>query len=781
MAGIPLQSAWSRPAKDAGAYPEYGRFPESVYAIRPPNVFTHNVGALSLQVTNVGMIGNIFLQDKLSAGWRGGEYLYASGLWVGAIGDDSEPHVSGNVLPNDFEWRPETDPVWTIYESYEGIKNGTRVLGENASVADDDNDGALDEDRHDGLDNDGDGLIDEDYAAVGSQMFTCVYRDDTPEALASVTDHKPLNITVEQQSYQWGTEALGDFVGINFSVTNHGNQRLKEVYLAFFSDSDAGPKDAGLNYWTDDLVGWASIETIVNDPNDPSVCGQERIKLDAAFTWDAPDDGGAIAGGDVSGVFGSLFLGHTTDDTGEFAPKEVGLNTVFWFSSQGDVTDPRDDQERYAFMSRGTRPGDPLAKRPEDYRYIISAGPFRSLNPGESLDFQMGYVIGEGLDGFARNAVNAQRVFNGIYVNADNDPQTGILGQERCLQALNPGSVVVWQPCDSLANPIEHRGAACLWVDGDCDPCTGIGGKETRVNWVGTTPPPRPRSNVDPVFREQFETDPLAFPYGKLPENENSIVLQWDNSSELAKDPISKERLFEGYRIYRADRWDRPEGSLGPAREDWQLVATFRKTPIDGLGTGSTKHLSRAQRDEVTLSSTTPDGLPVYPVGRYEWVDNNGIHNGKVYFYSVVAFSKLGEDAYGEEILLEGQPTAVEEEWLVPRWNSVGTEENFSCEQVMVVPNPYRGSANWDLRPSDVDPTGTKIALRNLPDAVSTIRIYNIAGDLVLNEVHDGTLGNGTFFWNLITRNGQNAVSGIYAYSVQFPGGTCRGRFVVIR
>jgi hypothetical protein len=249
----------------------------------------------------------------------------------------------------------------------------------------------------------------------------------------------------------------------------------------------------------------------------------------------------------------------------------------------------------------------------------------------------------------------------------------------------------------------------------------------------------------------------------------------------LAKDPISRERLFEGYRIYRADRWDRPEGSLGPAQEDWQLVATFRNTPIDGLGTSSLKHLGQAERSEVTLTATTPDGLPVYPVGRYEWTDNNGIHNGKVYFYSVVAFAKLGSDKYGEEILLEGQPTAVESEWLVPRWNSLDSSDGFSCDQVNVVPNPYRGGASWDLNPSDADPTGTKIALRGLPEAVSTVRIYSIAGDLILSEQHNGTAGNGTFFWDLITRNGQNATSGIYAYSVQYPEGKCRGRFVVIR
>ena len=48
----------------------------------------------------------------------------------------------------------------------------------------------------------------------------------------------------------------------------------------------------------------------------------------------------------------------------------------------------------------------------------------------------------------------------------------------------------------------------------------------------------------------------------------------------------------------------------------------------------------------------------------------------------------------------------------------------------------------------------------------------------------DNSLGNrqsGSFYWDLITRSGQNVVAGIYLYVVEAPGNTCRGRFVIIR
>ncbi|HET9235407.1 MAG TPA: hypothetical protein VFP10_14835, partial [Candidatus Eisenbacteria bacterium] len=174
------------------------------------------------------------------------------------------------------------------------------------------------------------------------------------------------------------------------------------------------------------------------------------------------------------------------------------------------------------------------------------------------------------------------------------------------------------------------------------------------------------------------------------------------------------------------------------------------------------------------------DGTPIYPLGRYHYEDTAGLINGKVYFYAVTSFgialvrnSITGET---EEVELAGLPSATEDEAIVPRWDSVA-----GCDRVTVVPNPYRGGADWDLIPSDDDPTGTKIAFRNLPEALSTIRIYTLSGDLVQETQHDGRNGNGTYFWNLISRNGQNVVSGIYLYMVDGGSEICRGRFVIIR
>jgi hypothetical protein len=773
----------------------YGRVPDNIYAIRDPHIFTHNVGLLTLQITNVGLIGNPFIDD-LSAGWRGGEYLFFSGLWIGALGSDSEAHVS-TAAP--VELRPDLDARWTLYESFEGTKDGFRLGPQGPAAADDDGDGLIDEDFQNGLDDDGDGLVDEDFAAIGQQMLSCVYRDDTPEAISQVTDHFPLNLLVRQRSFQWSTALINEFVGFDFEIVNTGDQRLKDLYIGFFSDSDAGPKTAE-RYWTDDLVGWAHIDTTVVDPNIEGPCGKIDVEMDVAYMWDAPDNGTSVVGGDVDGIFGSLFLGHTTDDTGIKAPQNVAMTTVAWFSASGQNSDPQNDDERYTLLASGTKPNRAAAK-PDDYRYIIAAGPFAQLNPGESLTFQTAYVIGqrgsitpagilEDRGAFDVNAVSAQRVFNGKFVDADDNPDTGVNGKERCLQVLEVGASVVWDdPCDTLNTTQNFRSTPPCdvpgghYVDDDCSPCTGVNGEEALINWVGTTAPPPPAMNTDPDLR----LNPAFSAFS--PAGDRKVTLFWDNSSELRRDPITGDDIFEGYRIWRVDNWQRPEGSIGPSQDEWMKLAEFRRNPDDANEQGA-RSLLKPFPEGPVIRTVQPIEFtdenpprPVYPIGRYQYEDSLGIINGKLYFYSITAFgivtSRNPVTQRDEKIELSGLPASVEAEAVVPRWDSVE-----GCDRVTVVPNPYRGGADWDLVPSERDPTGTKIAFRNLPNDVSTVRIYTLAGDLVETVVWDGRIesgGDGTFFWDMITRNGQNVVSGVYLYSVEYSGGTCRGRFVIIR
>lgn len=783
---------------DAGAAPAPGdeerftRGPRGVYATREPHIFTHNVGLLTLQITNIGLIGNRFIDD-FSAGWRGGEYLFQAGVWVGAIGEDQEPHVSTG-FPE--ELRPSLLPVDTIYESYEGVRNGNRNTG--ALDADDDDDGLEDEDVHNGRDDDGDGAIDEDFAAIGQQMFSCEYRDDTPEAVNQVGEHRPLGLLVRQRSFQWATPGINEFVGFDFDVTNIGDQRLTSVYIGFNVDADAGPRSSS-NYFNDDLVGFVRVDTTVLDPNRTGQCARAQLSMDIAYIWDAPDNGTTIVGGDVPGYFGGMFLGHSTDPAGIRAPQRVGLTTVRWTSSLGAYPqgDPRTDFERYDLLSSADIPTR-NATQADDYRFTLAAGPFLQLDPGDRLNFQTAFVIGEGFPGMIENAINAQRVYDGTYLDADQNALTGVDGRERCFFAADPRFPVLWDdPCDTLLVEETIRSRTCspdAFRDDDCNPCTGIDGKESLLRWVGTTAPPPPLTNTDPDRQNRTgePPDPDAAIYLVAPQGNRKVTLQWDNLSELSRDPISGLDTFEGYRIWRVDNWQRPEGSFGPLPHEWMLVGEYRRNPRDGLGNLSPRSLRRVLRpDHDAVREMSPYG-PRYHVGRYEWADSSGILNGKVYFYSVTAFGVQTRvnptTGLAEVIETGGLPGAIQRDLLMASWEAGG-----GCDDIRVVPNPYRGGADWDLQPSDCDPTGTKIAFRSLPEAWTSLRIYSLTGDLILDadpadsrvvgncSVGSGNRQGGTFYWDLISRSGQDVVAGVYLYVLEAGDRRCRGRFVVIR
>ena len=106
--------------------------------------------------------------------------------------------------------------------------------------------------------------------------------------------------------------------------------------------------------------------------------------------------------------------------------------------------------------------------------------------------------------------------------------------------------------------------------------------------------------------------------------------------------------------------------------------------------------------------------------------------------------------------------------------------------QIYVVPNPATRPRLEDfsaLHPNAEDPTGLHVEFKNLPRARAVVNVYTLAGDRVVSISHDGRDGDGSVIWNLVNRNGQQVVSGIYLYSVESSDPnfhTFVGRFVLV-
>jgi hypothetical protein len=106
---------------------------------------------------------------------------------------------------------------------------------------------------------------------------------------------------------------------------------------------------------------------------------------------------------------------------------------------------------------------------------------------------------------------------------------------------------------------------------------------------------------------------------------------------------------------------------------------------------------------------------------------------------------------------------------------------------IYVYPNPATRDALAEyqqLNPNGDDPTGVRVTFTNLPMARNTIKIYTVSGDLVQSIDHNGLDGTGHASWNLMSRNGQEVVSGVYLYSVESDDDQFEdfvGKFVVVR
>jgi hypothetical protein len=671
----------------------------------------HNVGNLLLHVSNRGYFGRRGSDStNPSAEWPAGsnhEYLFAAGLWVAGVVDRGGVQdtlcTAGLYQFGEF-WNHEPDEGCEgagICVTFEGAPSGQRNF-------DDDGDGLVDEDDLDGLDNDGDGREDEDFAGISQQMYRTVYYDTSmtfnefrPQ---DENRHTPLGLQVIQESYVWTDPQFADFVGIEFRIKNISNLidpegwTIRDSYIGFMVDGDVGIDDDDLRYWLDDKGAFAEFDTTIT-----SDTGGEDIDLSLTMGYIYDELGGANAADDVPGYCGVMFLGHSIDTTAidfetSTAPRSVGIH-AFRIWSGGDQ-DARDDLDRYRFL-RGlfdtARTIDPPTAREADYRFLVSAGPFKQIEPESTLTFQVAFVCGLMLD----------------VVQADGTTDR----------------------IPDFTNPIQAQRV----YDGFFDEALG-----KQVHWATSSPPPPPNINV-------------------LPGDRN-VVIEWDDFPEDVPDPLTRELDFAGYQVWKAEGWRR-ESNI-PSEEMWRLIADFDSTELSDIDTGMSG------------------------VGKYRFADTR-VKNGFWYWYAVTAYDRgifQAVDTDTGTVMIRspgGEPKfgkfTQNMTRVMPRTTPAQT-----LDDVYVVPNPYRADAAWDLAETNFEPTGRRIKFFNLPMR-ATIRIFTLAGDHVQTIDHDEGAGDpserGQASWNLISKNNQDTVSGMYIYHVQDrdSGQETVGKFAIIR
>jgi hypothetical protein len=756
-----------------------------------------NAGSFALRITNAGILGNAFFNQGLSYDpsfeypkGSGHECLNHAELWVGAVDADGRTRVSGGPM---LEWRPTPDPddrVLTAWAGRPGAKRGY----------DDDGDGAYDEEIFNGRDDDLDGEIDEDLGLPSDQACAAEYVDDRPEAVnygyPNGETHLPLGLSVHQEAYAWALPGYDNLAGLEFTITNHGNQTLRDLYLGVYCDLDSRGRDDVAGH-LNDVVSFQNWSLVIPLPN-AALNGVSKRCYDRYGAWmPVVMDESATSGLPASAVVG---LGHTTDP--------LGFLTNYNFPGAREAHDAaraptRDTTFRYSVFAQDHPPGQggpppldgdrylalqgkyPTAARPDlpaDYAVLVSCGPFASLAPGQSVRFQVGLVAAVATDSVLSALSAVAYLHRGFRLNLIKDAASrpgsynigvsGINGHEVCLEPpvgitfhYDPNCVEkfltdpgfrpfppMWIPPSESADSTYTHGH-CIWTDADCDACTGYDGAETVFHWLSPgTVPPRPGYRISP--------------------GDHQVTIAWDNQPEIQlKANLAGTSGFDfaGYRVYRLSDWTR-ESQVPPA-DSWELIGVFAPDTLNR------ERLLSAITDSTLDWDAIQYGQKHYPIGRYRIVDDQ-VLNGFDYLYVVTTVSerRVTRDS---TVLIERleSPLATTLDSIVV----AHTVARPRGDQAWVVPNPYRGSAPWDRPPVPGDPFGRHLDFMGLPEAPCTIRIYTVAGDLVAQIDHDGSSGDGQTSWDLISRNGQDVESGIYLFTVDSSLGHQIGRFVVIR
>jgi hypothetical protein len=312
------------------------------------------------------------------------------------------------------------------------------------------------------------------------------------------------------------------------------------------------------------------------------------------------------------------------------------------------------------------------------------------------------------------------------------------------LIAVGPFAQV--NPGDTLQVDFVYLGGT---TDAELDKRAHTAQRAYDLDYLVPVPPPSPRMKV--VARE------------------SAIDYYWDDSPEAFEDPTSPiKKDFEGYRVYG-----------GTDRDNLDLLAQFdlAAAPHDTTGFNTGLGAIRLQNPVVIDGETF----------QYKYTLSN-LRNGFKYFAAVTAYD-LGTSEI--ESLESGRTQ--NEVMVVP-----APRAGESGQGVVVFPNPYHVEALWDHGQNVRD---HYLWFANLPSRC-TLRIYTLAGDLIYETDFDGSTYNGSnargiynpasdlpgtfsgasFGWDLVTRRGQAAATGLYLWSVEDPSGKRQlGKVLIVK
>lgn len=692
-----------------------------------------DVGNVGITVTNAGFLGRASVRNNPTGAPSfeyplnsGVEHLFESGLWIGARRADGTITVRSGAVTSSGGYRPGA----TGYEFSQ-----LELFQRRSSLP----------------------TSDVFTRQATSHLDLITAFEDTSRVLPGTSIPMPdvagrLGMKVLMTTHAWNFPFTEAFTIVNFDIVNESDQPWDSVFVGMYHDlvvrnvnttGDTGGaffNKGGLGY-IDSLhasyaFNAAGAEETINTYGSIAIIGAQ---------WRDPATG-------QSRFFHPAIAEQLAAEG--FTPPAV--NPRWWLFSGGsdELNRPSGDEERYRRM--GTPYPNPAqfgsqaeyeAEREAWYTRLrtdgqISAGnwlgltpigPFPTVLPGDTLQVTFALVAGLKPD-----------EFQGQGGKAVDTPES------RALLANN----LLWARRTYAGEDNNFNGVL--------EPEEDVNGNGVLDRYLIPEPPSAPGLRVE-FERSATTGDPV-------------VALYWDRTAEDSIDPVTGERDFEGYRVYRSDPGDDRGGNIADAAA---LIAQY---DIRGNRTGFNNGFSQVLLQEPV---TFPDDSAEY---WYRFEAPN-LKNGWQYLFSVTSFDRGDPDAGLDPF--ESSRVA----------NSVrvfpGTPADDTGDRTVgVYPNPYRVNAAWDGTTNRT----RKLNFYNLP-ARAEIRIYTLAGELITTLDHDGSTYTGDIrwyddfsasgrlqpggehSWDLLSDNGLGLAGGLYLFTVKDldDGRVQRGKFVIIK
>jgi len=427
-----------------------------------------------------------------------------------------------------------------------------------------------------------------------------------------------------------------------------------------------------------------------------------------------------------------------------------------------------------------------------DTRYLYSFGSFPALSPDNVLSLTVAYVCGNNLHVDPTNL--AENLFSHTddstsiatyYNNLDfDDFATNAKWAEWVYD--NPGRDSCWNEDTQTWDLDGERGTSD----------TTISGADTSITWL----------TGDGCADFQGPPPPYS-PILTVEASKGSVTLVWPGINvdapatgpEDCLDSFNGQKDFEGYAIY-----------MSTDEIDWAMLGRFDKVdwvPVTWDDTVDPAVWITNKRKMYPISTDSVIALGGEPgVWSDDHADTNWVANDLNTGLEEILDSTLVVTIDGDSVAvnyysftISGLSSATGTYFAVTSFDFGDPQTDLSSlesaqsinsnlvypidktEPINVYPNPYKITDTQeyiDMGYEDPNNEGwdeqdRRIWFSNLPDEYRAfIRIWTLDGDLVRILNYDPTefIGNpsGIIYWDLVSRNGQAVVSGLYLYSIEF-------------